>query len=222
MTRLIQDLSSLCQVVPVNLCLLAAWKNAAWDRFVLLAQEVPTPCLPCLCVPNTLCSCWSLFLNRGVHLSPYTSEIADIRLEDLCSSLHTPASCDCSWQLQVSVYWNKLLEKCSVACFLWITYGLVCAGIFTLSLGGSQIEKGKGTVFEMLILWSRAALSQRFFTWALYMFILDLVELMSHLLEWGGVLQKQVASPSCWNTLSKCCKSRSASLPARSVIASVF
>lgn len=143
-------------------------------------------------------------------------------LEDLCSSLHTPAYCDYSWQLQVSVYWNKLLEKCSVACFLWITYGLVCAGIFTLSLGGSQIEKGKGTVFEMLILWSRAALSQRFFTWALYMFILDLEELMSHLLEWGGVLQKKLASPSCWNTLSKCCKSESASLPARSVIASVF
>lgn len=44
-------------------------------------------------------------------------------------------------------------------------------------------EKGEGTVFEMLILWSRAALSQRFFTWALYMFILDLEELMSHLLE---------------------------------------
>lgn len=84
MTRLIQDLSSLCQMVPVNLCLLAAWKNASWDRFVLLAQEVPTPCLPCLCVPNTLCSCWSLFLNQGVHLSPYTSEIADIRLLRTC------------------------------------------------------------------------------------------------------------------------------------------
>lgn len=59
----------------------------------------------------------------------------------------------------------------------------MCAGIFILSLGGSQIEKGKGTVFEMLILWSRPDLSPSEESPALYMLILYLEELVSHLLE---------------------------------------
>lgn len=213
-------------MVPVNLCLLAAWKNASWDRFVLLAQEVPTPCLPCLCVPNTLCSCWSLFLNQGVHLSPYTSEIADIRLLRTCVA-------HCTLQHTVIILGSFKFQSTETSCYRSALWPAFCGSHMALCVQESSHclwedhrlkkgEKGKGTVFEMLILWSRAALSQRFFTWALYMFILDLEELMSHLLEWGGVFQKQVASPFCWNTLSKCCKSRSASLLARSVIASVF